>query len=120
MSDVICRRIQCLLNFSYVPQVLRGELARAEGELQDRCWTPPALLQQWLQLTHEIENKTYIKKKMAAERQLQHARDAVCRPNHDPSLLRNVVGNEVINGFVKRIEENRSVDDLILGISNRF
>lgn len=52
-------------------------MARAEGELQDRCWSPPPGLQQWLQLTHEIENKSYIKKKISAEKQLQQARDAV-------------------------------------------
>lgn len=58
-------------------QMLRGELQRAEGELEDRCWSPPVGLQQWLQLTHEIENKAYIKKKNAAEKQLQQAREAV-------------------------------------------
>jgi len=52
-------------------------LARAEGELDDRCWTPPHGLQQWLQLTHEVENKSYIKKKLSAEKQLQQAREAV-------------------------------------------
>lgn len=57
--------------------MLRNELARAEGELDDRCWTPPHGLQQWLQLTHEIENKSYIKKKLSAEKQLQQAREAV-------------------------------------------
>lgn len=57
--------------------MLRNELARAEGELDDRCWTPPHGLQQWLQLTHEIENKAYIKKKISAEKQLQQAREAV-------------------------------------------
>lgn len=57
--------------------MLRGELERAEGELDDRCWTPPHGLQQWLQLTHEIENKSYIKKKLSAEKQLQQAREAV-------------------------------------------
>jgi hypothetical protein len=58
-------------------QRLRGELQRAEGELEDRCWSPPVGLQQWLQLTHEVENKAYIKKKNAAEKQLQQAREAV-------------------------------------------
>lgn len=62
-------------NFNF--QSLRGELARAEGELDDRCWTPPHGLQQWLQLTHEVENKSYIKKKLSAEKQLQQAREAV-------------------------------------------
>ncbi|KAL1110334.1 hypothetical protein AAG570_007867 [Ranatra chinensis] len=56
--------------------MLRNELQRAEGELEDRCWSPPVGLQQWLQLTHEIENKAYIKKKISAEKQLQSARDA--------------------------------------------
>jgi len=58
-------------------QSLRLELKRAESELEDRCWSPPIGLQQWLQLTHEIENKAYMKKKSSAERQLQQAREAV-------------------------------------------
>lgn len=57
-------------------EMLRNELQRAEGELEDRCWSPPPGLQQWLQLTHEIENKAYIKKKILAEKQLQQAREA--------------------------------------------
>ncbi|XP_014255395.1 stromal interaction molecule homolog isoform X1 [Cimex lectularius] len=55
---------------------LRSELQRAEGELEDKCWSPPSGLQQWLQLSHEIENKAYIKKRLSAEKQLQSARDA--------------------------------------------
>ncbi|KAK0159350.1 hypothetical protein PV328_010236 [Microctonus aethiopoides] len=57
-------------------EMLKMELQRAEGELEDRCWSPPAGLQHWLQLTHEIENKGYIKKKISAEKQLQQAREA--------------------------------------------
>lgn len=57
--------------------MLRNELQRAEGELEDRCWSPPVGLQQWLQLTHELENKSYLKKKVSAEKQLQSAREAV-------------------------------------------
>ncbi|KAJ3658098.1 hypothetical protein Zmor_009857 [Zophobas morio] len=57
-------------------EMLRTELQIAEGELKDRCWSPPPLLQHWLQLTHEMENKAYMKKKMAAEKQLQQAREA--------------------------------------------
>ncbi|KZC10244.1 PREDICTED: stromal interaction molecule homolog [Dufourea novaeangliae] len=57
-------------------EMLKVELQRAEGELEDRCWSPPPGLQHWLQLTHEIENKGYIKKKIAAEKQLQQAREA--------------------------------------------
>ncbi|XP_011632246.1 stromal interaction molecule homolog [Pogonomyrmex barbatus] len=57
-------------------EMLKLELQRAEGELEDRCWSPPAGLQHWLQLTHEIENKAYTNKKIAAEKQLQQAREA--------------------------------------------
>ncbi|KAG5882768.1 hypothetical protein JTB14_029944 [Gonioctena quinquepunctata] len=57
-------------------EMLRTELQLAEGELKDRCWAPPVALQQWLQLTHEIEKKSYLKNKMAAEKQLQQAREA--------------------------------------------
>lgn len=57
--------------------MLRTELQLAEGELKDKCWTPPVALQQWLQLTHEIENRAYLKKKISAEKQLQQAREAV-------------------------------------------
>lgn len=63
-------------------QMLRTELQLAEGELKDRCWAPPIGLQQWLQLTHEIENKAYNKKKLAAEKQLQQAREAVSKVLH--------------------------------------
>ncbi|XP_012273610.1 stromal interaction molecule homolog isoform X2 [Orussus abietinus] len=57
-------------------EMLKLELQRAEGELEDRCWSPPVGLQHWLQLTHEIENKAYTKKKISAEKQLQQAREA--------------------------------------------
>lgn len=61
----------------YILQMLKLELQRAEGELEDRCWSPPTGLQHWLQLTHEIENKAYTNKKISAEKQLQQAREAV-------------------------------------------
>lgn len=57
-------------------EMLRAELQIAEGELKDRCWSPPHALQHWLQLTHELENRSYAKKKLAAEKQLQQAREA--------------------------------------------
>lgn len=57
--------------------MLRAELQSAEGELKDRCWSAPLRLQEWLQLTYEIENKAYLKKKLMAEKQLQQAREAV-------------------------------------------
>ncbi|XP_015517565.1 stromal interaction molecule homolog isoform X1 [Neodiprion lecontei] len=57
-------------------EMLKMELQRTVGELEDRCWSPPVGLQHWLQLTHEVENKAYTKKKLAAEKQLQQAREA--------------------------------------------
>lgn len=68
-------------------EMLRNELQRAEGELQDRCWSPPSGLQHWLQLTHEIENKAYSKKRISAEKQLQQAREAVSSSPAGGSLL---------------------------------
>jgi len=56
---------------------LRNELQRAEVELQDKCWVPPPALQHWLQLTYELELKTYNRKKKSAEGQLRQAKDAV-------------------------------------------
>ena len=58
--------------------ILRGELQRAEGELEDRvCWSPPPDLQHWLQLTYELEQRVYNKKRLQAEKQLEQAKDAV-------------------------------------------
>lgn len=58
--------------------VLRAELVRAEGELDDRvCWSPPHELQHWLQLTYEVELRSHNKKRSQAEKQLEHAKDAV-------------------------------------------
>ena len=62
--------------------ILRSELQRAEGELEDRlCWSPPPELQHWLQLTYELEQRVYNKKRLQAEKQLEQAKDAV---NIDP------------------------------------
>lgn len=58
--------------------ILRSELQRAEGELEDRlCWAPPPELQHWLQLTYELEQRAYNKKRLQAEKQLEQAKDAV-------------------------------------------
>lgn len=58
--------------------ILRAELQRAEGELEDRlCWSAPPDLQHWLQLTYELEQRVYNKKKLQAEKQLEQAKDAV-------------------------------------------
>ncbi|XP_069679430.1 stromal interaction molecule homolog isoform X2 [Periplaneta americana] len=83
-------------------EMLRGELQRAEGELEDRCWSPPVGLQQWLQLTHEIENKAYIKKKNSAEKQLQQAREACEKLRKKRSSL--------VGAFVST--HGKSIDDV--------
>lgn len=82
--------------------MLRNELQRAEGELEDRCWSPPPGLQQWLQLTHEIENKAYTKKKLAAEKQLQQAREACEKLRKKRSSL--------VGAFVST--HGKSIDDV--------
>lgn len=79
-------------------QKLKLELQRAEGELEDRCWLPPAGLQHWLQFTHEIENKGYMNKKIAAEKQLQQAREAVKKTNflNSPDAINSIF---ILNHF---------------------
>ncbi|XP_018333065.1 stromal interaction molecule homolog [Agrilus planipennis] len=83
-------------------EMLRRELQIAEGELKDRCWSSPPALQQWLQLTHEIENKQYIKKKIAAEKQLQQAREACEKLRKKRSSL--------VGAFVST--HGKSIDDV--------
>merc|ERR1719516_635252 len=57
-------------------ETLRGELQRAEVELEDRCWVAPTVLQHWLQMTYELESLSYNCKKKAAEEQMEAAKDA--------------------------------------------
>ncbi|CAF4761593.1 unnamed protein product [Pieris macdunnoughi] len=83
-------------------EMLRGELRRAEGELEDRCWAPPAGLQQWLQLTHEVENRAYLRKKQQADMQLQQARDACEKLRKKRSSL--------VGAFVST--HGKSIDDV--------
>ncbi|KAM9846958.1 stromal interaction molecule 1-like isoform 3-T3 [Aulostomus maculatus] len=55
---------------------VRVALKKAERELESRAlWTPPEVLQKWLQLTHEVEVQYYNIKKQSAERQLLQARE---------------------------------------------
>ncbi|KAM3966049.1 LOW QUALITY PROTEIN: stromal interaction molecule [Aphomia sociella] len=82
-------------------EMLRAELQRAEGELSDRCWTPPGL-QQWLQLTHEVENRSYLRKKQQADLQLQQARDACEKLRKKRSSL--------VGAFVST--HGKSIDDV--------
>lgn len=57
-------------------EILRSELSRAEVELIDHHWQPPQGLQQWLQLTYELEARNHQKKRSSAEKQLLTAREA--------------------------------------------
>ncbi|BES90772.1 stromal interaction molecule [Nesidiocoris tenuis] len=81
---------------------LRSELQRAEGELVDKCWSPPLGLQQWLQYTYELESKTHVKKKVSAEKQLQSARDACEKLRKKRSSL--------VGAFVST--HGKSIDDV--------
>ncbi|KAJ8028783.1 Stromal interaction molecule 1 [Holothuria leucospilota] len=55
---------------------VRSALQETERQLDELMgWSPPSLLQQWLQLTHEIEIRHHQTKKTAAERQLQEAKE---------------------------------------------
>ncbi|CAH2979327.1 unnamed protein product [Chilo suppressalis] len=83
-------------------EMLRAELRRAEGELEDRCWAPPAGLQQWLQLTHEVENRSYLRKKQQADMQLQQAREACEKLRKKRSSL--------VGAFVST--HGKSIDDV--------
>ncbi|XP_028030047.1 stromal interaction molecule homolog isoform X1 [Bombyx mandarina] len=83
-------------------EMLRAELRRAEGELEDRCWAPPPGLQQWLQLTHEVENRSYLRKKQQADLQLQQARDACEKLRKKRSSL--------VGAFVST--HGKSIDDV--------
>lgn len=83
-------------------EMLRAELSRAEVELVDHCWTPPAPLQQWLQLTYELESKHTLKKRVSAEKQLQVAREACEKLRRKRSSL--------VGAFVST--HGKSIDDV--------
>ena len=56
---------------------LKRALERAEYELKHRPQSPPGELQQWLQLTYEVESQHYDVKRDAAEKQLILAKEMV-------------------------------------------
>ncbi|XP_071847436.1 stromal interaction molecule homolog isoform X2 [Apostichopus japonicus] len=57
---------------------VRSALQETERQLDELMgWSPPSLLQQWLQLTHEVEMRHHTVKKSIAERQLHEAKE-VC------------------------------------------
>lgn len=83
-------------------EMLRSELSRAEVEINDHCWTPPPGLQNWLQLTFELENKQHIRKRMMAEKQLMSAREACEKLKKKRSSL--------VGAFVST--HGKSIDDV--------
>ncbi|XP_022240009.1 stromal interaction molecule homolog isoform X2 [Limulus polyphemus] len=63
-------------------QQLRNELDQAQEELyciekalETSRWSPPPALQLWLQLTHELELRSYNEKRATAEQQLNSAKE---------------------------------------------
>jgi len=83
-------------------EILRGELHRAEVELEDKCWVAPTILQHWLQLTYEIESQAYNEKRRSAEYQMEQAKDACERLKRKRSSL--------VGAFVST--HGRSIDDV--------
>lgn len=55
---------------------VRGALKQAEKDMH-ASWTASEALQQWLQLTHEVEVQYYNVKKHSAELQLATAKEEV-------------------------------------------
>lgn len=51
------------------------DLKKTKKMLETRSWAPPTDLQNWLQLTHELELRYYNAKKAAAEKQLAAAKE---------------------------------------------
>jgi len=83
-------------------EILRGELQRAEVELEDRCWMAPTMLQHWLQLTYELESLVFNGRKRAAEQQMEVAKDACEKLKRKRSSL--------VGSFVST--HGRSIDDV--------
>lgn len=62
------------------PLQVRGALKQAEKDMQ-ASWTVTEVLQQWLQVTHEVEVQYYNVKKQSAELQLATAKEEVMHSN---------------------------------------
>lgn len=77
-----------------------GELTQAA--FKNTCYGVPPGLQQWLQLTYELEQKSFDKKKVSAEKQLQQAREACEKLRKKRSSL--------VGAFVST--HGKSIDDV--------
>jgi len=83
-------------------EILRGELHRAEVELEDKCWVAPTVLQHWLQMTYELECQVYNDKRRSAEMQMEVAKDACEKLKRKRSSL--------VGAFVST--HGRSIEDV--------
>lgn len=83
-------------------EILRGELHRAEVELEDKCWVAPTVLQHWLQMTYELESQVYNEKRRSAEMQMEVAKDACEKLKRKRSSL--------VGAFVST--HGRSIEDV--------
>jgi len=83
-------------------EILRGELMKAEVELEDKCWMAPTMLQHWLQLTYELESQVFNNRKRTAELQMEQAKDACDKLKKKRSSL--------VGAFVST--HGRSIDDV--------
>jgi hypothetical protein len=64
-------------------------LYEAESQLEERQHAPFANLQQWLQLTYEVETKYFEDKRLSAEKQLQAAKEMVRKNLFPQSRVQN-------------------------------
>merc|ERR1719232_2376825 len=83
-------------------EILRGELMKAEVEIEDKCWMAPTMLQHWLQLTYELESQVFNNRKRTAELQMEQAKDACDKLKKKRSSL--------VGAFVST--HGRSIDDV--------
>ncbi|CAG2101287.1 unnamed protein product [Medioppia subpectinata] len=71
-------------------------------------WAPPLSLQQWLQLTHEIEMRNFNAKRCAAELQLYAAKEGVSETYYCEKLRKKRAS--VLGAF--RVAHGNSIDDV--------
>lgn len=76
MEHQLCSLNKLKNNFPIPSHQIRGALKQAEKDMH-ASWTVSEALQQWLQLTHEVEVQYYNVKKQSAELQLAAAKEEV-------------------------------------------
>ena len=83
-------------------QESKAHIVRFETAISKQQWTPPAQLQQWLQLTHELELNGHNAKRLAADLQLLAAKEACEKLKRKRSTL--------LGSF--RVAHGSSIDDV--------